>query len=417
MADGKYPRTVFVLGTDRNIGKTVTCIGIIAKLLSPSCGYAVEEIGYIKPVGQETLTVLSGAGVPIQADKDAVLITSLMGIQSHGYEKASPVVWRGGVTASYIDESLDTDPLDGRQAFLERICESFEHVAMGKRIVIVEGTGQPGVGSVAGISNADVINTLRGMGVPVFVVMVTQGGIGSTIDQVFPYLLALDHMGTRLDGLIINDVIPGKLSKIEHYLGSYYTKVFQGLYGDRLTSQSVPPIMGFVPSVEELRLPTMRLIAEKLAGRSDSGLEVVAPDDFDEGGCRLVRRLRVISLEFGYEAFVKPGDAVIVGINANDVILSILLLHERLQRQQGEGLSGLLLSCKGVGGLSPEIAQLLQQTNLPTITLNYDSADTLEHIKGMTVKIQPYDLHKRALISQTYDRHLSLFPELELCSS
>jgi dethiobiotin synthetase len=268
------------LGTARDIGKTVTSIGIIAKLLSPEHGFTPGDIGYMTPVGQQTLTVLNGEGVPIQADKDAVLLTSLMSIDCHGYEKVSPVVWAGGVTADFIDQAAKGDPLQGREEFLQRIRDAYQHVALGKRVVIVEGTGQPGVGSVAGISNADVINALREMGVPVFVVMVTEGGIGSTIDEIFPYLMAMDHMGTRVDGLIINSVLVSKIDKIHHYLHSYYTKTFSALYGSRLTAQSVPPILGYVPLIHELKLPVCVLIAEHFAHEKDSALEVVCAGGF-----------------------------------------------------------------------------------------------------------------------------------------
>lgn len=407
-----FPPTIFVLGTSRDIGKTVTSIGIIAKLISPEHGYRASEIGYIKPVGQQTLTVLNGEGVPIEADKDAVLITSLMNIECHGYEKVSPVVWKGGVTADYIDRAAAGNPLEGREAFLEKVRDAYDHVAVGKRIVIVEGTGQPGVGSVAGISNADVINTLREMGVPVFVIMVTRGGIGSTIDEVFPYLMAMDHVGTRVDGLIINGVIPTKLDKIEHYLDSYYEKVFPALYGERLEVQGSPKILGYVPSIPELRLPTMRLISEYFAERRGSGIELIAPEDFDTVSTRLVEQLRVISLDFGYEPYLNPGDAIIVGVNANDAILAMLLLHERLVRKHGRGLSGLILSCKNVGGLAAEIRDLVLTGDLPTITLDYDSADIVQRIEGLTVKIQPYDDQKRELISNAFCEHLTLWPEL-----
>jgi len=407
-----YPPTVFILGTDRDIGKTVTCIGIITKLLGPEHGYRTEEIGYIKPVGQQTMTVLNGQGVPIQADKDAVLVTSLMGIQCHGYEKASPVVWADGVTAEYIDRATTGDPLEGREGFMALIRDAYEHVAAGKRIVIVEGTGQPGVGSVAGISNADVINMLRAMSVPVFVIMVTRGGIGSTIDQVFPYLMALDHLGTRVNGLIINGVYASKMAKIQSYLTGYYQRVFKTLYGDRLQAQDVPPILGFVPAIPDLRLPSMRLIAEHFAGEKDSNLEIIAPEDFDAGACRLVRNIKVISLEFGYESFLEPGDAVVVGVNANDVILAMLLLHERMIRRYGHGLSGLILSCKHVGGLSRQIRELVVSGDLPVITLDYDTAEIVQRVEAMTVKIQPYDEGKKELIARAYQESLTLWPEL-----
>ncbi|MHB0857506.1 MAG: AAA family ATPase [Anaerolineae bacterium] len=404
----KYPPTVFVVGTDRNIGKTVTCIGIIAKLLSDEYGYTMDDIGFIKPVGQQTISVTNPDGRSMQADKDAALVTSLLGIECCGYEHMSPVVWQEGVTATFIDESAERDPQEGRVAFLEQIRDAYEHVAAGKRTVIVEGTGQPGVGSVAGVSNADVINALRDMGVPVFVILVTRAGIGSTIDQVFPYLLALDHMGTEVDGLVINGVIPAKMDKVRHYLEAYYGSMFQRLYGDRLTVQKAPRILGFVPSIPELRYPTMRLIAEDLAKERESHIEIIAPADFETGAIRLVRKLKVISLDFGYEPFLEPGDAVIVGVNANDVILALLLLHERMVRKYGSGLSGLILSCKHVGGLSQQIRDLILSGDLPAVTVAYDSAEIVQHVEGMTVKIQPYDEGKKELIYRAYQANLTL---------
>ena len=100
-----YPRTIVVLGTARNVGKTITSLGIIGKLLSPEQGYRLDEIGYIKPVGQQTLTVDLENGERIEADKDAVVITSLMGTENPGYEYISPVIWRGGLTANFIEQA------------------------------------------------------------------------------------------------------------------------------------------------------------------------------------------------------------------------------------------------------------------------------------------------------------------------
>lgn len=408
----KYPPTVFILGTDRDIGKTVTCVGIISKLLSPEHGFTMADIGYIKPVGQETVTVVDSKGAPLQADKDAVLVTSLLGMECCGYENMSPVVWRDGLTSAYIDEAAAGNPLTGRDAFLARIRDAYKTVAARKRIVIVEGTGQPGVGSVAGISNADVINALRAMGVEVFVVLVTRGGIGSTIDQVFPYFIALDHLGTRVDGVIVNGVLPDKMAKVQHYLETYYQRVFGTLYSDRLKIQPAPKILGFVPTIPELKLPSMRLVAEHFSKERGSSMKIVAPADFEAGAVGLVADVKVISLEFGYEPLLKPGEAVVIGVNANDAILAMLLLHERMVRKHGVGLSGLILSCGHVGGLAQQIDELIRSGDLPTITLDYDTAEIVQRIEGLTVKIQPYDESKKALIAQAYDEHLTLWPQL-----
>lgn len=58
-----YLTTVYVLGAERNIGKAVTSIGIISTLLAPEQGYRIDDIGYIKPVGQQTYELLRAEGL------------------------------------------------------------------------------------------------------------------------------------------------------------------------------------------------------------------------------------------------------------------------------------------------------------------------------------------------------------------
>lgn len=402
-----YPRTIVVLGTARDVGKTITSLGIIGKLQSPEQGYKLEEIGYIKPVGQQTLTVDLENGQHIEADKDAVVITSLLGTENPGYEYISPVIWRGGLTASFIDEASKGDPVEGQRKLLDKIREAYEKVAAGKRVVVVEGTGQPGVGSVAGVSNADVINMLRDMGVPVFVILVTEGGIGSTIDEVWPYLMATSNMGTRIDGLVINGVIPDKIDKIRRYLEAYYGHIFMPLYGQYLRSLPLPPIIGYVPTIPELAQPTMRLIVEDLAAEKGSNVQIIGPPDFNAQASRLVKDVKVINLRYGYERFVLPGDVVVAGINANDSVLSVVMHHQRLISQHGVGLSGLILSCRQVGGLSQQVlSELLTVRDLPTIALDYDTADVIQRIGRLSVKMQPYDTYKRDLIAEVYKQNI-----------
>jgi len=402
-----YPPTIYVLGTDRSIGKTVVCMGIISNLITREDGCSIDDVGYMKPVGQQTVTVRDAEKAPIQADKDAVLVSQLVGIRGPDYESSSPVVWGSGVTGQFIDRASAGEPIAEREVFLTKIRRAYERVADGKRVVLAEGTGQPGVGSVAGIASADVIGALRDMGVPLYVILVTQGGIGSTIDQLFPYLMLLEHMQTRVDGIVVNGVFAAKVEKIRRYLLSYYERVFPALYGSHVKTRSAPPILGLVPYIPELRYPSIRLVKETLEKENSDTVEVIAPAIFDAGGNALVRDLKVISLEFGFEPFLHPGDAVIVGVNANDVILSILLLHERMVRKHGEGLSGLILSCKQVGGLARQIEEMLTSSDLPTLLVALDSATIVHKVEGMDVKIQAYDEPKKELIAAAFKEALS----------
>lgn len=407
MASAQYPPTIFVLGTQQHVGKTVTCIGVIAKLLSPEYGYCVEQIGYIKPVGQQTVTVKNAQGHPLYVDKDAVLVTSLLGIPIPRYEVISPVLWLGGLTASYIDDQASETPQMPNSVFAQRVREAYEEVAQGKEVVIVEGTGQPGVGSVGSVCNGDIIRMLREMGVPLYVLLVVEAGIGSTIDRLFPYLIAMDRLGAYVDGIIVNRVFPERMEKIVHYLTTYYQKVFPRQYG-HLLSHSPPSIVGFVPMVPQLRRYSMRLIAQMFAEENGATVEILAPPHFEEVAGRLIRNIKTINVRFGYDRFVESDDAIVVGINANDIILSALLLHERLKRLEGTGLSGLILSSSQIGGLSSHVLKLIAEEGLPTIALPYDSAEIIQKIESWTVKIQPYDTEKHNLIAATYCEHLDL---------
>jgi len=56
---------------------------------------------------------------------------------------------------------------------------------------------------------------------------------------------------------------------------------------------------------------------------------------------------------------------------------------------------------------------LVLSGDLPAITLGYDSAEIVQRVENMTIKIQPYDESKRELISKAYQEHLTLWPELQ----
>jgi len=82
-------------------------------------------------------------------------------------------------------------------------------------------------------------------------------------------------------------------------------------------------------------------------------------------------------------------------------------------RIHGQGLSGLILSCRQAGGLSRQIQELVASSELPTMLVALDSASIVQRIENMDVKIQPYDVGKRALIAEAF-RDLNLLPGLNV---
>lgn len=71
-------------------------------------------------------------------------------------------------------DGKDAGGVAGRHA---KIRKAVATISQGKRFVIVDGVGYPAVGSIAGISNADVAKLL---GAPVL--MIGRPGLGDAVD-------------------------------------------------------------------------------------------------------------------------------------------------------------------------------------------------------------------------------------------
>lgn len=402
MGASTFPVTVFVLGTSRDCGKTVASIGIISKLLSTEYGYAPDEIGYMKPVGQDARRVTDAQGQPAVAERDAILVTGLLGLPMCAPADVSPVLWSSGRTEDCIDASCCGNPRQVRDAYLARIGAAYCRVARGKQLMVMEGTGQLGVGSVGGVSGGEVAGLLRAMGVPLRLVMVVRGeGVGG-LEHMVPHILMLEHLGERLDGVIVNRVPREAGQEVTSRVARYIGNVFPILYPLRCQESGCPRVLGYVPDIPELSLPTMRLVAEHFASQAGAGLEVLTPFGRAPDDTALIRRVMVVSLEQGYEEHLADGDAVIVGINSNARIVSLLEYHVRARQRGRPGLAGLILSCRSVGGLLPILRPMLDRSGLPVLAIDWDSAEIAAQLHHLVVKIQPYDEAKRALIAQAY---------------
>ena len=406
MTSKHYPPTLFIIGTDRNIGKTVTSMGIVSKLLSVELGYSPEDIGYIKPLGQQTRPVRGKDGNYLEVDKDILLFTNLYQLDCPDYRAMSPVVWNRGSTEKYIDAASQGTLGAERAVLSQQIRDAYEVVAEGRRVVVSEGTGQPGVGSVVGLSNGDVIKLLKEMGVPVITILVAMGGIGSTIDRIFPQLLSLNCIGCQVDGLIVNAVRLSKLDKVRSYLKLYYQTAFPELYGGYCKVGSPPPILGFIPEIPELGFPTMRLLMEAFIDEEMMDLKRFASTPRIEATDRFVRGIKVRSLVSGFEPYLENGDVFIVGINANEAIMSLLREHVKGKSEGRQGLAGLILSCSQASGLRVETINAILESGVPTMVLPNDSADIVRRIAKMSVKIQPYDTAKKQYVDLAYQNHL-----------
>lgn len=134
---------VFVAATRQHVGKTSTSLGLLQGLTNR---YA--NIGYIKPVGQQSKLVNPESG--LRVDKDCLVAKEIFNLTKCNYEDMSPVVIPAGYTRRYLDGEIS---FSGQ---MDKIHESYLNIASKNDFTVVEGTGHTGVGSIVEANNAQV---------------------------------------------------------------------------------------------------------------------------------------------------------------------------------------------------------------------------------------------------------------------
>ncbi len=288
----------------------------------------------------------------LQVDKDALLFARGMQFDLHA-ELHSPVIIGRGVTAKYLDEP-------GKFDFRTAITKASRKLQARNEFVIYEGTGHPGVGSVCDVSNAQVAQLLNAP-----VVMIVEGGIGSTIDKLNMNLAMFRERRVPVRGVIVNKTRPAKLEKVRKYVGMYLEK--KGI-----------PLLGVLPFEKVLANPIMASIRHSLKGRTLLNRE---------GLDNQVENIASGSLLAQEEVENLKNLLVIVSHRRLDEALSALqtILQER-------SLPGTTISGVVVTGLSDEEANLphsdfLTANNIPVVACSLDTYGAAVRISQMEVKI------------------------------
>lgn len=212
---------IYVAATSQHVGKTTSTLGIVAAIRN--LGY---NVGYCKPLGQEFVDLGD-----LKVDKDALLFSKTMNFELAA-ELHSPVILGRGVTSAFLKNPEQFD-------YPKRVKEASERLQEMHDVVVYEGTGHPGVGSVVDLSNADVAKMLG-----TAVIMVVEGGIGNTIDLLNTNLSLFRESNVPIAGVIINKVIPDKSDKV------------RDLVGRKLKQWNIP-LLGVLPYDKTLANPIM----------------------------------------------------------------------------------------------------------------------------------------------------------------
>lgn len=358
---------VYVGATRQNQGKTITCLGLLSSFIK-----RLGKVGYIKPVGQQ-FSIVDGEEV----DKDAVLMKSVYKLEEN-LKDMSPIAVPKGFTENYI--------LHGNKEELrKKVTEAYKRVSKDKKLMVIEGTGHAGVGSVFDMPNAEVARLL-GSGV----ILVACGGIGQPIDEIMLNKATFDAAGVKILGAIINKVHHEKYDKIN-------SLVRKGLQKKKIE------VLGVIPYNEVLSSPTMTELLDDIGGKLLSGEEELG---------NTINRI-VVGAMPPHEAldFFGPGTLLVTPGNREDIILAAM--SGCLPGiTKAYCVSGIVITC----GVAPHknVMRLLEQVSIPVIAVEEDTFAVANKINGLIVKIRPGEIKKIKATERLIEEYVDIDRILKL---
>jgi BioD-like phosphotransacetylase family protein len=189
-------KKLFIAATGQNCGKTTMSVSLLHLARQK-----YDRVGFIKPIGPK----IEMYG-DMMVDMDAVLIAKTYGLEED-IALMSPVPLHKNFTRDYLSGKMTCRDLK------KKITDAVAILEKKNDFLIIEGAGHGGVGSVVGLSNACVAHTL---GAPV--IIVTDSGIGSTIDAVHLNLALYEKEEANVKMVLANKLLADKRESVLGFL-------------------------------------------------------------------------------------------------------------------------------------------------------------------------------------------------------
>ncbi|MDP8212802.1 MAG: AAA family ATPase [Candidatus Zapsychrus exili] len=358
---GKKLKNIFLSSIHQNAGKTAISLGLYKALKDRK-----QKIAFIKPVGQQLVHVGK-----LSIDKDSYLIGEVFKCRRK-FKDMSPVTIGPGDTQKYI---LNPNKDKNRRA----IEKAFNSLIKDKTAIIVEGTGHAGVGAVIDYSNADVASLLGSK-----VIIISEGGIGKSIDEIILNKALFDLKGVEVLGVIINKVLPAKYDKIKMILTKGLAR--KGL-----------KLLGCIPLEPLLSCPTIEQISKKL------NLKLL----YDKADItKRVKNTMVAAMEpHNMINYLEDGTLVITSGDRVDNILLAVSSH-LMSGGTGFHIPGIILT----GGLIPssQIVDLLKQSQIPVLITEDDTYTVAANLEHLICKIQKEDKDKIREVTRLVKKYVDV---------
>ncbi|TXF89713.1 AAA family ATPase [Neolewinella aurantiaca] len=358
---------LYIAATSQHVGKTTCTLGLMAAIRARG-----HKVSYCKPVGQEFVELGE-----LRVDKDALLFARGMDFELKA-ELHSPVIIGSGVTAKYLDDPTKFE-------FPSEITRASRKLHTDNDVVVYEGTGHPGVGSVCDVSNAQVARMLNSP-----VIMIVEGGIGSTIDKLNMNLAMFREQRVPVQGVIVNKCIPKKMDKVAHYVDLYLQKL--GI-----------PLLGVLPYEKTLSSPIMATIRRALKGKTLYNRDGLNNPVENIASGSLLAQAEVENLK----------NLLILASNRRlEEALSALQEILRERNLPGSVISGIVVT--GADSENPNLPHMdfINEHKIPVVSCLLDTYGAAVRINQMEVKINlktPWKIRRAVeLIEEYVDMELVL---------
>ncbi len=354
-------KKIFIAATSQNDGKTTIALGLILNLKEH-----FPRIGFIKPIGQRYL-LEEGSKV----DEDSVLIERVFNFLIP-LKDLNPIAVEKGFTEKYI-QNPEPDIIS------RQILEAYNRISAYSDLVIIEGTGHAGVGSVFDHSNARVAKLLGAK-----VIMISSGGIGRPIDEVALNKALFSQEGAELLGVIVNKILKTKYEKISKL-------VSQGL--NRLGIEE----LGTIPYHSILSAPSIAQISEEKQIPFLCG---------EENKNNIIEKVIIAAME-PKDAFryVERNTLIITAGDREDIIEAATKSCV-LPNTDDYSISGILLT----GGIIPDkkILNMAKRVKMPILIAEDDTYTVAYYIHDLNVKLRSTDIEKIKLIKDIVAKYVNI---------
>lgn len=185
-------KKLFIAATGQNCGKTTMSVSLMHLARKK-----YDRVGFIKPIGPK----IEMFG-DLMVDMDAALMAKAYGLEED-IHLMSPVALHKSFTKEFLAGKIRQEELE------ETLLSAVSKLEKKYDLLIIEGAGHAGVGSIIGLNNARVAHLLAAP-----VLIVTGSGIGSVVDSLRLNMALFEKEGADVRMAVMNKVRYDKRSHI-----------------------------------------------------------------------------------------------------------------------------------------------------------------------------------------------------------